>query len=205
MIQRIYISTNETLHGIFNFDSDHRAKLNKSSLSLLRNNNVVYYSGNKFDTISTTSTIIVVKDSSTTQITGINAETDLLLHHTQTYDHIKNVVEKFQGKKVLGRHPDLYYTDVFKIIFNEAITDKLSEILKVLGFTEKEIIENTLESKLNFLHHCLTPDGLAKDEVTSSDWAATDEFKELGKATDGPFGDTYLKSLRSLRNKLLVS
>jgi hypothetical protein len=206
MIQRIYISTNGTLHGIFNFDDDTRAKLNLSNLTLLNANNVIYFNGKTFDTTSTTSNIMIVKDSSTIKLTGINSETDLLLHHTQTDQHIENVVKQFEGKKVQGRHPDLFYTDVFKIIFNDDIKDKLAEMLRVLGFSEKEILEKeTLESKLNFLHHCLTPDGLTDNEVSNSEWANTDEFKKLQSATDGPFGDNYLEVLRKLRDKLLVS
>lgn len=72
--------------------------------------------------------------------------------------------------------------------------------------------EISLESKLNFLHHCLTPDGLKKEEVLKSEWAALNEFKSLtevkpekGKAEVDPFGDNYLSALRTLRDKLLVS
>jgi hypothetical protein len=206
MIKRIYISTNETLHGIFNFDNGNLAKLNTSNLTLLKVNNEVYFNGETFDTNSKASSIIIVSDSSETKLTGIKAETDLLLHHTQTESHIKNVVEKFDGKKVQGRHPDLYYTDVFKIIFNDEITDKLSEILKILGFTDKQIEEKeTLESKLNFLHHCLTPEELEQAEL-KDEWNANNEFGVLKSvASDGPFGDNYLSALRTLRDKLLLS
>jgi len=67
---------------------------------------------------------------------------------------------------------------------------------------QKEVI---LESKLNFLHHCLTPDGLKKEEVKSSEWVKLDEFSKLKTANDGPFGDNYLSALRALRDKLLIS
>lgn len=210
MIERIFISTNANLHGIFGGRdyANLQARLTNSGLSLLNSdeNHKVYFNGTGFDMTTTSSSIIVVKDSSETSLTGINPLTDLLLHHTQTDNHIRNVVENFEGKKVQGRHPDLYYTDVFKIIFNDAITDKLSEILKVLDFTDKEVEEKeTLESKLNFLHHCLTPDGLINAEVTNSEWANLDEFTKLKSTNDGPFGDNYLSVLRALRDKLLVS
>ena len=82
---------------------------------------------------------------------------------------------------------------------NTQDSNKNEKFQKLFGF------DPILESKLNFLHHCLTPDGLANKEVTKSEWANTDEFKELGKATDGPFGDIYIKSLHTLRDKLLLS
>lgn len=62
-----------------------------------------------------------------------------------------------------------------------------------------------LESKLNFLQHCLTPDGLKEEEVTKSEWAKLNEFIKLQAANDGPFGDNYLEALRTLRDKLLAS
>ncbi|MCZ2392977.1 MAG: hypothetical protein LC105_03855 [Chitinophagales bacterium] len=74
---------------------------------------------------------------------------------------------------------------------------------------KREVI---LEAKLNFLHHCLTPDGLKKGEVLKSEWAALNEFKSLtevkpeeDKAEVDPFGDNYLDALRTLRDKLLAS
>jgi len=92
------------------------------------------------------------------------------------------------------------------ILFDDEIKNKFSEILKVLGFTQEQIEEkNILESKLNFLHHCLTPDGLENEEVTNSDWAKLEGFNTLTEAKDGPFGENYLSALRTLRDKLLVS
>jgi hypothetical protein len=65
--------------------------------------------------------------------------------------------------------------------------------------------EIALEAKLNFLHHCLTPDGLKEEEVTKSEWSKLDEFTKLKSAGDGSFGDNYLEALRKLRDKLLAS
>ena len=205
MIKRIFISTNETLHGLFNFDNDNFKKLLDSQLSELTKYDVLYYNGKTFDTSSKSSNIIVISDASEKQLTSINPDTDLLLHHAKTREHIDRVVNKFEGKKVQGEHPNVYYTAVFKIIFNDKITDKLSEILKVLGFTDKEVQEKeVLESKLNFLHLCLTPDRLTKQEVTKSEWTELSEFEILKNANDGPFGDKYIEALRNLRDKLLA-
>lgn len=159
MKKRIFISTDANLHGIFGgrTEADLQQKLNNSGLSLLKDNDVVYYNEKTFDTITTTSSIIVVNDLSATRLEGINADTDFLLHHTQTDEHITNVVNKFEGNgnKVQGQHPDLYYTDVFKIIFDDTNTDKLNSILKVLGFTEEEIKKKDDLEALIHLHKSL--------------------------------------------------
>lgn len=76
---------------------------------------------------------------------------------------------------------------------------KIQEFKKLFGH------DPILESKLNFLHHCLTPDGLKEEEVTKSEWAKMEEFAKLTEANDGPFGDKYLLALRTLRDKLLAS
>lgn len=103
MIERIFISTNANLHGIFGGRdyANLQTKLTNSGLYLLDRgeNHKVYYNGTGFDLATAASNIIVVKDSSEISLTGINPNTDMLLHHTQTDNHIINVVEKFEGKK----------------------------------------------------------------------------------------------------------
>jgi hypothetical protein len=75
-----------------------------------------------------------------------------------------------------------------------------------MNFTITTILfDSILESKLDFLHHCLTTSGLNKDEVNSSEWAKLDEYKNLATKNDGPFGANYISALRSLRDKLLVA
>lgn len=130
-----------------------------------------------------------------------------LLRHTTITESVVNAFNPNLIKT--GQHEQgeaSLYAPIFKILLNEAITEKLTEILKILGFTDTEVREkNTLESKLNFLHHCLTPDGLKNEEVANSDWAMLEEFTKLTAAKDGPFGENYLSALRTLRDKLLVS
>jgi len=207
MIKRILISTDSQLHGIFNNNIPILMKLKKSNISLLNDNNVVYFNGEKFDITSIASSIIIVKDSSTIPLTDVNSETDFLLHHSRTENHQKEVVEKFTGRKKRGMHSNRdedLYKPVFEKLFDDTISDKLKAILEVLGFTDKEIEEKeTLESQLNFLHHCLTPDGLSKEEVTNAEWAKLDEFTKLKTANDGPFGNNYLSALSTLRDALL--
>lgn len=216
MIKRIFISTNANLHGIFGGRdyANLQTKLTNSGLSLLNNgeNHKVYFNGTGFDIATTSSSIIVVIDSSATLLTGINPLTDLLLHHTQTDNHIRNVVEKFEGKKVQGRHPDLYYTEVFKIIFNDNIIDKLPAILKVLGFTEKEVQEKiVLKSKLDFLHFIYNGGIPSKYEGDKS-FAEKDLYKtfegnpyqiDLDMDADETKGAKQRKHLIALRDVLL--
>ena len=107
-----------------------------------------------------------------------------------------------------------YYSGVFQngdeSGFKELIT-KVKDVVDGHDGKKKDKFQKLfgynpiLESKLNFLHHCLTPDGLANIDVTSSEWANLEEFKKLTEATDGPFGDKYLSALRTLSDKLLAS
>lgn len=133
----------------------------------------------------------------------------ILLFHSKTQEKVKNSFNSTQKK--LGAHEQgeqELYAPVFGVLINEAIKneDKAAKIIEILGLTKNEINKKgILESKLNFLHHCLTPDGLSKEEVTKSEWAKLNEFTKLQAANDGPFGDNYLSALRTLRNKLLVS
>ena len=77
--------------------------------------------------------------------------------------------------------------------------------MAILGFSQEQIAEKeTLESKLNFLHHCLTPDGLGKADL-NLEWNAKAEFEALEAVQgEGAFGENYIKALRTLRDKLLI-
>lgn len=140
----------------------------------------------------------------------------ILLYHTKTQENVKNAFKSAQKKS--GAHEQgeqELYAPVFGVLIDNSINneEKAAKIIEKLGLTKKEIDKKeTLESKLNFLHHCLTPDGLSKEEVTKSEWAALNEFKSLtevkpekGKAEVDPFGDNYLSALRTLRDTLLAS
>lgn len=225
MLKRIFISTDFELHGMFNNDIPTLLKVNASQIALLNNNDVVYYNGVTFDTTSAGANIILVKDSSTTPLIGINAGTDFLLHHTRTTEHQNSVVHEFKGGKKQGMHSQRdedFYKYVFKeIIFNDTNTDKLNSILQVLGFDDATQKHNKeLESKLNFLHNCLTPSGakialqtqdynLIKDLVESLKLEGSDKtiLKYMAEQEDKDCFDEekYLKHLRTLRDKLLVS
>lgn len=137
----------------------------------------------------------------------VDRNNSCLLHHTTIIQAVKDAFDnRFVKSGMHEQNAQGLYAPVFRILLDESINDKLSAILKVLGFTDKEVEEKEiLESQLNFLHHCLTPDGLKEEEVTKSEWAKLNEFTKLQAANDGPFGDNYLEALRKLRDKLLAS
>lgn len=81
---------------------------------------------------------------------------------------------------------------------DQSIESKTTEFKKIFGF------DPVLNSKLNFLHQCLTPDGLETATIDAS-WNAEIQFEALKKADDGPFGENYIKALTTLRDKLLAS
>lgn len=134
----------------------------------------------------------------------INRNEDCLLYHSTTTETVKRSFDAIRIKEGhQTQNEEHLYLPVFRILIdNEA--NKFNRILKELGFTQEQIEQkNTLESQLNFLHHCLTPDGLSKAEL-KQEWDAENEFKVLkGVEEDSPFGDSYLTSLRTLRDALL--
>jgi hypothetical protein len=78
-----------------------------------------------------------------------------LLRHTTIKDE---VVKAFDGKLIkTGQHvqgQSSLYEPVFKILLDDSIKDKLSEILKKLGFTEKDVQEKQdIETKKYFLSY----------------------------------------------------
>ena len=137
----------------------------------------------------------------------VDKEKSCLLHHTTISNVVKSAFDSGLVKPGMHEQNDNgLYAPVFKVLLNDSITEKLPKILKILGFTDTEVQgKEILESKLNFLHHCLTPEGLKEEKVTKSEWAKLNEFTKLQEASDGPFGDKYLSALRTLRDKLLVS
>lgn len=140
----------------------------------------------------------------------IQKENDFILYHSSSEN---SVIESVKSSFSINSHVQCgshisgeYHDKIYRILFDDECNDKAEKIVEVLGFTDKQIEDkNILESQLNFLHHCLTPDGLKEEEVTKSEWAKLDEFTKLKSAGDGSFGDNYLSALRTLRDKLLVS
>lgn len=135
----------------------------------------------------------------------IDNKTDCcLLFHTKTK---KNILETFDYKKQ-GQHEqgrDGLYAPVFSILLDSTKNEqeKLSEIIKTLGFTKDKIEEkDTLEAKLEFLHLCLTPDELSKAEY-KKEWEVENDMNTLKVTNDGHFGENYVKTLCVIRNKLL--
>lgn len=170
------------------------------------------HSTNNFVSNKSDSDIILIQDSAKKdelEQAGLkfNRSLDFFLHHTNANALLNDQNNLFQNVAQGLHEPNTHhkYRPVFDIILDKK-EDKLNRILKELGFTDTQLYKKeTLESKLNFLHHCLTPDGLKEEEVTKSEWAKLDEFTKLKSAGDGPFGDNYLSALRTLRDKLLAS
>jgi hypothetical protein len=153
--------------------------------------------------------IIVLKDDfKNWQNHKIIEDKDFILYHSSSEQEVIDSIKKsFLGNHIQkGSHiSDDYHDKIYRILFGDK-NEKPNEILAILGFTQEQIDKKViLESKLNFLHDCLTPDGLKEAEVTNSDWAKLEDFTKLTAANDGPFGDNYLSALRTLRDKLLVS
>jgi hypothetical protein len=229
-MKRVFISTNGSLRGLYRGDAVKEKKLQNCNLTLLNNNDVVYYNfeTNVFDTNSVNSSLIVIKDSSPTNnespvnslIQNINTETDFLLHHSREPNHQIFVVKKFHNKKP-GQHTpgnEHLYQPVFDIIFDENVygLDKVVKIFEVLGFTDEEVKEkDELEAKLSLLHKCLTPDeaksatqipnyNLIKDMVESIMINNEPVIEYLTKQSDCFDEENYIKPLTTLRDKLLA-
>jgi len=153
--------------------------------------------------------IIVIDDGSKNwEHHKIETDNDFILYHSSSENDVIEVIRNTFNQYHIqnGSHIlEEFHDKVYQVIFGED-EDKPNKIFNVLGFTDKQIEDkNILESQLNFLHHCLTPDGLKVEKVTKSEWAKLDEFTNLQAANDGPFGDNYLKALTTLRDKLLAS
>lgn len=133
-----------------------------------------------------------------------------IIHHNNQSDdfnaHLTNIPSnrRFDGIHESDDVRAKYYEKLVDILDDEdakkgLLSNELAEELK------KKINEdNSLEAKLNFLHQCLTPDGL-KDATLKDEWNAESEFENLKIVKDGPFGNDYLEALRSLRDKLWAS
>ncbi len=138
----------------------------------------------------------------------IDPANDYILYHLSSQPEvIKKICDTFVAKHIQsGSHVDHQFHDkVYRIIFDDD-NPKPNRFLEALGFTKGQIEEkDTFESKLDFLHNCLTPDGMTSAEVTQSEWARFDEFTKLKATKDGPFGRNYIDALSELRDKLLDS
>jgi hypothetical protein len=132
-----------------------------------------------------------------------------VIHHTNQNQEVLNLLKILDTNDnvtlQLGMHEpdDENYKDTILYLIGEIQTNGVRKTqikLKVKAET------NEHEAKLDFLHRCLTPSGLFKKEVTQSEWAQLEEYKNLAtKAKDGSFGPNYISALRILRDKLLVA
>lgn len=160
--------------------------------------------------LTSNTTVELIKDvfliSDTIDCIEIDKKTDCcLLFHTKTNDKVKDAFNfKKKGKHEQGRVG--LYAPVFSILLDSKKNQQemLSEIIGILGFTKDEIEEkDILEAKLEFLHLCLTPEGLTPEGL-KDEWNAKNEYSALQNVKDeGPLGENYIKALRVLRNKLL--
>ena len=200
-MKRIYISTNNDLHGLFNemgFE-DWYNKQKKSGLCSLID--ILYYNSQKgiFDKESTDSDIILLSDSLTKFDINIDLENSYLLHHNQTIEHLDFILKEFKHTKK-GRHilseTDLYYP-AFKIIFDDTIpaNQKAEKIIEKI-FPDKE---KKLNAALDFLHLCLSKIPTDEDKKM-----LTNEKIEIPIILQGKLlSDEYVNSLSELRDKLL--
>lgn len=192
---KVYISTNSEQPANCFEGRIEKAQVSQLVASLAEN-----------DKIEIAPNVFLIKDS-LENITIEDIDNCILLYHSSTKNVVKNAFKiKPENPGMHEQNDNYLYAPVFRILLNPNIPDneKAIEIIKKLGLTKEKLEErDSLESKLNFLHHCLTPDGLTNDEVAKSEWANTVEFKELEKVTDGPFGAKYLEALSKLRDALL--
>jgi hypothetical protein len=127
-----------------------------------------------------------------------------LLHHTGTENYpaaLSLLKQKSIGYEQSIEERDTVYHELANMVCNKALNATI-----IYEFIEKiKVFDTVLEAKLNFLHKCLTPEGLADAELMiSEDWDASQEFSNLNDIeADGPFGENYLSALRNLRNQLL--
>lgn len=98
-----------------------------------------------------------------------------------------------------GRHPDLYYTDVFKIIFDDN-NQKFERIIKYL-------LNEELESALNILHDIYHGKAVSevKSEYTSilNDPKYGDLIENLDISKFNYENDEHHQKLAKLRDELL--
>ena len=148
----------------------------------------------------------------------INKSNDYILYHTSSEGNVitalttaflDNHIQK--SSHILGE----FHDEVYRIIFGND-SDKPNKILNVLGFTNEQIEEKEiLESKLNLLHQCLTPDDAKTAtqipnyhliEVDVEDVKIKNEsvIEYLAKQSDCFDEEGYIKPLTTLRDKLLA-
>lgn len=162
-MKRIFISTSHDLHGLFN-DEEYtvlKSRLDNSDLSLLVDNNVLYYNDDtkKFDSTTTNSNIIIIKDSYTKDKTdvldtifeNIDKDNDGWLHHNRENSHNEAVEAKFKyikkGEHTTGNENGYLYEKVFKIIFDNDNnkTQRIIEFLfgETVTYTSEDGTEKT--------------------------------------------------------------
>jgi hypothetical protein len=189
-----------------------RRRRTEKNLQLIGTNKFIFYdhTSQNFVVNKADSNIILIQDTATeANLTAlnINKDTDYFLHHTNENGLLEVQDTLFQNNRIAqGLHEPLdehKYQPVFNIILDNE-NNKFNRILGQLNFTPQEIAKKeTLEAKLNFLHQCLTPDGLGTATIDAS-WSAETQFEALKQVNDGPFGENYIKALTTLRDKLLV-
>jgi hypothetical protein len=135
----------------------------------------------------------------------------LVMHHSIPY----NMHEYLKGQPVKGSKQgyhekgDQYGYPLLNNLFGTYTESgfnpgKYHEALKkiIAWFFFDGENDDLLEAKLDFLHQCLTPEGLV-NATLNPEWNAGKEFSALMNSKDGPFGDNYINALKELRNKLI--
>ena len=201
-MKRIYISTNATLHGIFNNDAAVYLKIAESNLNLLDKNDVIFFSieTNKFSTATANPGIIIVKDSSTTPLPDIKMNTDFLLHHSRTLEHQNTVVKNFSGRKKSGKHSNNgkeLYKPVLEIIFDDS-DDKVNRILSVLGFSDEEMKRTDEVEALIQIHKSLklVPlKGCWRDDALNEDKKKLEDLSHINQTVEQLTTITYKEKI----------
>lgn len=165
-------------------------------------------------TLGNTFMVIILNDSFKDWYRyNINRSDDYILYHEgSTEDVIETITNSFEeNHRKPGNHIEgQYYDSLFKILFDDNENDKSNKILKILGFTEQQIIEkDNFKSKLNLLHKCLSLETLHTitdpdlEKLTSDEKSGFNAFKiNVGSISD-PLSGEYFKHLTSLRTRFL--
>lgn len=209
---KVYISTNTTQPANCFEDRTAKANVNKLVASLATNKQTEIVPN-----------VFLIQDT-LENITIEDIDNCILLYHSSTKEGVKSAFKyKPENPGMHEQNDNGFYAPVFRVLINPNVLDyqKAIEIIKILGLTKDKIEEkDTLESKLNFLHHCLTPSGakvasqaqdypLIKDLVEGLKLEGSDKqiLEHLAEQEDKDCFDEekYLKHLRTLRDKLLVS
>lgn len=222
MIKRIFITTNITRLRE-NITGTRQDELGIEQLGHNNCNALYLNENNRFDTNTTSSSLILIFDESypitITNIGEINTDTDGLLHHTTTPQN-EQYTQFLHKKEGLHENTDEHlYKPVFKIIFDND-NNKAQRIIEFLFPTADSI----LGKKLDLLHSLLVPpidftdadtkwkeigDAIknAPKEANVSpliDDKALETFKNAVSGKTDAFDKGYLEALTILRDALLV-